>query len=161
MELEVMAIIIALGAFAISAWSAEQTRKHNEVCVTPHLIIDYYTRYGEAIKIQIDSQGPGAAEFIEYKWLINNKEFHIKSSDDYIAILKELNLDMMPFYCWTPKTGEYFNVGYKQDMVKLKEISDVEQFKEIINKLSVVTIEIEYKSLYGKSFIVKHPLKNG
>ncbi len=153
-DIQVMALIVALGAFAINAWNAQEARNHDKISVTPHILINFRTLHASEIIIEMESQGLGPAEFIEYKWLIDNEEFHIKDLSDYSKVIKKLDIPDVELSTWAPIKGEFFNVGYKHNLIHLNTDDNEAIYTSIKEKISIAVVEIKYKSIYGEIFTV-------
>ena len=111
--ISVNSAIIALSALGVSIWQGYLQRKHNKLSVLPHVTVEFDTRINSDIAVLIKSVGLGPAKFLNYKWVVNDKEFYVRTKKDYWDLLNGLGLEneRVEFYC--PQLESFLAPGFQ------------------------------------------------
>lgn len=147
-------IIVATSAVGMSIWQTMMTRQHNKLSVCPHLSIDYDRRTTADIAFILNSSGLGPSKLISYKWIVNNKEFSVRSRQDYQDLFNVLGVSNHHVEFYGPTIGRFVEQGFSSFLVKWPNSANNEVHNIIKQCLEshTVKIVIEYESIYGEKF---------
>lgn len=144
-------------ALVLTIWQANRVIRHQQISVSPLLDSWLHTSDNE-IHFWIANKGLGTAIIKRFSFLINGDELTNASLKSALAKL--------PFsMTYDSHIGELYNVksyiakDEKVDLLKLKvngdaDIDEIEKFLK-----TLITVDIEYQSLYGKKSLFQ--IRNG
>ena len=158
--ISVNSAIIALSALGVSIWQGYLQRKHNKLSVLPHVTVEFDTRINSDIAVLIKSVGLGPAKFLNYKWVVNDREFYVRTKKDYWDLLNGLGLEneRVEFYC--PQLESFLAPGFQGFLVRFPDSTSKPQHNKIVAALSKSRIYILYESMYGDKVYDCHAQEN-
>ena len=152
--LSVSAIVIAVVSIVISVWEGIETRKHNRLSVMPKLEITY-KRSGDHFGYIVTNNGLGPAIIISKKILVDGQEINYSGFSGIEDFLEKLDLQdkfvkqgvIDPGY--TIRSGDHVQIV----LFTLTGVQNAEEL--LMNVHNRVSIEIQYKSMYGDTYFCK------
>ena len=154
----ILAMFIALCALVVSIWQGMETRKNYRLSVTPHLKMeDNFVPGAEMVGICISNKGIGPAilekmtiRFLgkEYDYISDFKIFFL----DFMKAMKVKNLEDFTFQILT----EGIFIAPREDLpiICLRNPNNEEEALLFFQALFGLSISIDYKSIYGESFVL-------
>lgn len=149
-----LAEIIAFLALAATSWQGWLARRHNALSVRP--VLDSWLDTSEdTLHFWIQNKGLGSAEIVSFDMELNGKKL---IHDNLRKVLSNFpyKIDYSPHISELNSHGtSYLTKDEKVDLVKIKfeNLTDAFEINEYLE--SIFSLNITYKSLYGKSFEYK------
>ncbi len=153
----IASVIIALAAIFISVWQGVETRKHNQLSVTPKLDIFQESRQKvRSIGLFIANHGLGPAIIGDIIISVRETQFKVNTENGLIEVLDKLGINEQWVQYHYISQGSYFQAGERRlllaaDRSKIN-IDDEHRFKGAI---SLLKVRIDYESVYGEKFHVE------
>jgi len=151
-------LVIAICAICVSVWQGIQTRKHNQISVTPHLTTWVET---EAKKnkytIELMNNGIGPAVIDSFSLCVDGKEIKSESSKKIGLALKILfpNNDYKEYHSWF---GNKY-VMAKDEKRSLLDIiflgPNAPSSEKVLKNIERSSLKIIYRSMYDKFFVLE------
>ncbi len=156
--LSISAITIAVISIFVAVWESSEIRKHNRLSVRPKLEI-YYNSSENLFGYVVANNGLGPAVITDKYIFIDGKEINYSGFSGYDELLEKLDLVDKYAGHGAINPGKTIIAGKNEYIIyfNLDESDDREILLPQI--YSMVTIEIEYESIYGEAFKCKIPSK--
>ncbi|PSU34617.1 hypothetical protein [Photobacterium lutimaris] len=150
------AAIVSVSACAINIWQASISKKHNQLSVKPMLHFDCILDNDLVLKIKNTGTGPA---------IINNcslyfNEVLLGSNSQEIAynLFEELEVQHLGGRMYIPGIRQAMPAGESYEIMRIDAvISDNQVMERIMNDLTLLTIDLNYESIYGEKFDISGP----
>lgn len=159
MSIELITMIatatIAVAALFTSIWQGIVTRRHNRLSVQPHIDVSHTPRQ-DGYGLRMDNSGVGPAVIESFSVFIDGFRINSNSlSGVWPLAIKQLGIeDQYHEYFWYPR-GHFMKSGTNFWVLHFPkyELASEEDQKRIEGAVKRVGIVMEYRSIYGDSFV--------
>ncbi len=144
--------VIALLVFFLTVWQGMQTRKHNQLSVKPFLDFLWVNNHEKGIKCEIANLGLGPAFLDKVDFFVDGKELHTKDSNVYKSLFEALDLNVRSGQVSVKQIepNSALSIGQTNELLLFCDSSLLkDDYKLIASKLRRLTIQVEYKCIYG------------
>ena len=152
--------IIAISALGLATWQGLAQRKHNQLSVKPHLVLERtVNNLSPQVTIILSNNGTGPAIIKDFQIYLDGEAVTFFYENTWGDIAKQLNIKVK----WGG--GKWFNCGdaiQAGSSEKIFQVKTTEEGKDlehdpkaIHDALLRVQIIIKYESVYGNKFVEK------
>jgi hypothetical protein len=146
---------IALLVLGLTIWQGLQTRKHNRLSAKPYLDFKWVNKPHNGLRCELNNLGLGPAFLNKVKFYVDDEEIPVKGRECYKSIFEalELNLLLSQVEVLHIESRSAISVGQSDNLVVFCNSSTSESdHKLIASKLSRLSVQVEYKCIYGISY---------
>jgi len=154
-SISMAAAFIALCALFATSWQAYLAWKHNRLSVRPHIEILRNLTDTSPLSFEITNHGPGPAIIDKIFFEVDDKQFNMKTADDIInfSTLLGLNrLDIDPKFTLSTEETILGPNSTLTPVIFLNSHLNPTTHSYIFNIIKTLTINVEYKCLYGYKY---------
>jgi hypothetical protein len=146
-----VSVLIAILALGFTIWQAKKTIKHNKLSVRPCLSLHVDSTKLEQVIVTMANTGLGTAILNKMKVYVDDKEI-TKPRKIETAIEKVFPSEQeYKYHCQNFSLIDEFSMS-KDSNIDLLSIKFDKPVDDHIKQLNRISIEIEYKSLYGDKY---------
>ena len=151
----VSSAIVAFCALAIAIWQGYLTRRHNVLSVRPYLEVVVTSSMLAKSHLVLKNGGLGPAVLDLVQFVYKKKTIDIRTNASYTEFLKLLALDFgdVKAEWYVPDKHSIISPGESIQLLAVSSERDALKLKKAFDAvLSVTSVVVEYKCMYGKNY---------
>ncbi|WP_390242588.1 hypothetical protein [Vibrio sp. R78045] len=153
-----VASFTSIAALIATVWQLKLTRLHNIKSMRPVLDLTGNILRNSRIQYILTNHGVGPAFVTKVRYFVNDKCYSECNPEDISNIIHELGYSrpVLDFNCMTQLENCPLGVDKQVILIEFLGTESDDQYFDYMNNLLLnFTIEVEYKSVYEETYIVR------